>query len=190
MQTVNLKSVSSVASSVKKNHIEMMLIKPRKLKLIIACRANITRSAYLHGYFEKCLKEYYPHARKKIQIESAGIEARRGSSAHEVVQHVAKLNGFSLKDHRSDPFKRSAIKRATAILVMEKWQKERLIEQFPFAQEKIYLLMEYLWQGDPLEIRDVPDPTGKNTEDYKDFIDLAHAETERILHELARQNLL
>ena len=167
-----------------------MLIKPRKLKLIIACRANITRSAYLHGYFDKCLREHYPHSRKRITIDSAGIEARRGSSAHEVVQHVAKLNGFSLKDHHSNPFSRSSIKRATAILVMEQWQKERLIKQFPFAREKTYLLMEYLWHGDPQEIRDVPDPTGKNTEDYRDFIDMAHAETERILHELARQNLI
>ena len=95
----------------------------RKKSLLIVCRANITRSAYLHGYMEKWLHEQYSFSRKKLRIESAGVEAKGGSKAHEVVDHVAKLNGFSLKAHRSSPLSATAIKRAEAILVMEDWQK-------------------------------------------------------------------
>ena len=39
------------------------------------------------------------------------------------------------------------------------------------------------------EILEVPDPTGKNTEDYHEFITIAHQEAERILHEVYRQDV-
>ena len=78
----------------------------KKKSLLIVCRANITRSAYLHGYMEKWLHEQYSFSRKKLRVESAGVEAKRGSKAHEVVDHVAKLNGFSLKAHRTSSFTR------------------------------------------------------------------------------------
>ena len=162
----------------------------KKFRILVACRANITRSAYLCGYFDKLLHDQYTHARKRIEIVSAGVEARQGSVAHDVVKHVAQLNGFSLRKHQSNPFTRSIVKRADVILVMEQWQKEQLIKRYPYAKDKIFLLMEYLWHGPAEEIRDVPDPTGKNTEDYHEFINIAHQEAERILHELSRQGIL
>ena len=167
-----------------------MLFIKKKFRIVIACRANITRSAYLYGYFNKLLQDQYAHARNRIEIVSAGVEARKGSTAHEVVKHVAQLNGFSLRNHQSNPFTRSIMKRVDVILVMEQWQKDQLIKRYPVATEKIFLLMEYLWQGPTEEIRDVPDPTGKNTEDYHEFINIAHQEAERILHELSRQDVL
>lgn len=162
----------------------------KKFRILVACRANITRSAYLDGYFNKLLQDQYTYARTRIEIVSAGIEAQKGSTAHEVVQHVAQLNGFSLRNHQSNPITRSIMKRVDVILVMEQWQKDQLIKRYPFAKEKIFLLMEYLWYGSKEEILDLPDPTGKNTEDYHEFINIAHQETERILHELYRQDVL
>ena len=162
----------------------------KKFRILIACRANITRSAYLDGYFNRLLQDQYTHARKRIEIVSAGIEARKGSTAHEVVKHVAQLNGFSLRHHQSNPINRFIMKRVDVVLVMEQRQKDQLIKSYPFAKEKIFLLMEYLWYGSKEEILDIPDPTGKNTEDYHEFINIAHQETERILHELYRQDVL
>ena len=162
----------------------------KKFRILVACRANITRSAYLDGYFNKLLQDQYTYARTRIEIVSAGIEARKGSTAHEVVKHVAQLNGFSLRNHQSNPITRFIMKRVDVILVMEQWQKDQLIKRYPFAKGKIFLLMEYLWYGSKEEILDLPDPTGKNTEDYHEFINIAHQETERILHELYRQDVL
>lgn len=167
-----------------------MFLFKKKYRILIACKANITRSAYLCGYFNKLLRDQYPHARKRIEILSAGVEARKGSVAHDVVKHVAQLHGFSLRTHQSNPCTRSILKRVDIILVMEQWQKDQLIKRYPFAKEKIFLLMEYLWHGTEDEIQDVPDPTGKNTEDYHEFIKVAHQEAERILHELSRQDIL
>jgi protein-tyrosine phosphatase len=162
----------------------------KKFTLVVVCTANITRSAYLHGYMENYLKQSMPYARKKIKIRSAGVRARSGSSAHRVVKHVAKLNGFNLESHHSDPLTRKTIKTADAILVMEQWQKDDILERFPQAREKTFRMMEYLWQGDPSDISDIPDPTGKNTVDYEEFIPIAHAEVDRILRELANQGII
>ena len=162
----------------------------KKFTVVVVCKANITRSAYLHGYMEHYLKAHMPYARRKVRILSAGIHARRGGSASQVVRHVARLNGFSLRNHKSDPLTRKTANQADVILVMEQYQKDELIERFPKAVDKTYRMMEYLWSGDPEEIRDIPDPTGQNTEDYKEFIDAAHAETERIFHEFARRDII
>lgn len=162
----------------------------KKFTILVACKANITRSAYLHGYMDKCLKEFYPYSRKKVKILSAGVRARSGSSAHSVVKHVARVNGFSLSGHGSDPFSRSLVKKADVILVMEQWQKDELIERYPKAKDKIFRMMEYKWSGDPKEIRDIPDPTGQNTADYEEFIEVAHSEVDRILRELGREDIL
>ncbi len=162
----------------------------KKFTIVVACKANITRSAYLHGYMDHYLRHYLPYARKKVRILSAGVQARSGSSASQVVRHVAKLNGFSLDKHRSDPFTKKTIKQADVILVMEQWQKEAVIERFPKAEGKVFLMMEYLWNGDADEIRDIPDPTGQYTDDYEEFIEAAHAEVERIFRELGREGIV
>ncbi len=162
----------------------------KKFTIIVACRANITRSAYLHAYMEHYLKEHMPYARKKVRILSAGVEARTGSSASQVVKHVARTRGFSLGNHRSDPFTKKLVKQADVILVMEQWQKDMLLDRFPQAKGKTFRLMEYLWHDDPEEICDIPDPTGQNTADYEEFLDAAHAEVDRIFRELGREGII
>lgn len=162
----------------------------KKFTIVVACKANITRSAYLDGYMTHYLKESYPYARKKVKIQSAGVRARRGSSANSVVKHVARINGFSLKGHGSDPFTPKLVRNADVILVMEQWQKDELTERFPKAGNKIFRMMEYLQSGEPEDIRDIPDPTGQNTVDFEEFIDVAHFEVERIFRELGREGVI
>ena len=161
----------------------------RKFTIVVVCKANITRSAYLHGYMENYLKVHMPYARKKVRILSAGVRARSGGSANQVVRHIAKLNGFSLKHHHSDPMTHKMVKAADVILVMEQYQKDAILERFQTAEGKTFRLTEYLWIGDPSEIADIPDPTGKNTADYEEFIPVAHAEVDRIFRELAREGI-
>lgn len=162
----------------------------KKLTILVACKANITRSAYLHGYMEYYLREHMPYARKKVRILSAGVKARSGGGASQVVKHVARTNGFSLRNHRSEPFTKKRIKQANVILLMEQWQKDLLIERFPKAEGKTFLMMEYLWNDDPSEIRDIPDPTGQDLIDYQEFLDVAHAEVDRIFRELGREGII
>jgi len=167
-----------------------MILFGKKLTLVVVCKANITRSAYLHGYMEHLLRERMPHARKKMRILSAGVRARSGGSASQVVRHVARLNGFSLRNHRSDPLSKKLVRKADVFLVMERWQKDELVERFPAAKGKTFLLTEYLRKDDLDAVRDVPDPTGRYVGDYEEFIAVAHSETDRIFRELAYADLI
>ena len=162
----------------------------KKFTILVVCKANITRSAYLHGYMEHYLREQLPYARKKVRILSAGVRARSGGSASQVVRHVARINGFSLSDHYSSPLSRRLVKKVDVILVMEQWQKEDILERFPQAEGKTFRMMEYLWRGDPSEVGDIPDPTGRSTADYEEFIPVAHNEVDRIFRELANQGVI
>lgn len=162
----------------------------KKFTIVVVCKANITRSAYLHGYMDNYLKMHMPYAHKKVRILSAGVKARSGGSASQVVKHVAKLNGFSLRNHQSDPLTRKTVKQADVILVMEQYQKETILERFPKAAGKTFRMMEYLWNGDESEIQDIPDPTGQNLVDYEEFIAAAHAEVDRIFRELGCEGII
>jgi len=162
----------------------------KKFTIVVVCKANITRSAYLHGYMEHYLKEHMPYARKKVRILSAGVQARWGGSANQVARHVAKLNGFDLRNHHSSLLTKKRVNRADAILVMEQYQKDAILDHFPQATNKTFLMMEYLWNGDTKDSRDIPDPTGQDTAAYEKFIAVAHAEVERIFRELACEGII
>jgi protein-tyrosine phosphatase len=162
----------------------------KKFTLVYVCKANITRSAYLKGYTRHCLRTHRSHARRKLRVLSAGIQARHGGSASQVVQHVARLNGFSLAGHRSSPLSRKLVKKADAILVMERGQKDVILKFLPEARDKTYLLTEYRLADEESRAHDIPDPTGLDTTEYRTFIDAAHAEVERILRELERDGII
>ena len=158
--------------------------------ILFVCKANITRSAYFEGYMKHYLALHLPHIARKICVRSAGVQARGGSPASRVVQHVAHRDGFSLSGHYSSPLSRKWIERADAILVMESGQKEAIHQYLPEARGKTFLVTEYLRNDDEDLIADIPDPTGQNAPEYKTFIDVAHAEVERICRELMREDII
>jgi len=162
----------------------------KKFTILVVCRANKTRSAYLHGYMEHYLRERMPYIRNKVRILSAGVQAREGGGPTQVVRHAARLHGFSIRNHRSTPLSARLVRKADVILVMEQWQKDAVIERFPQAKEKTFRLTEYLWNGDERDIPDIPDPTDRSAEDYEEFIAVAHAETDRIFRELVARGLV
>jgi protein-tyrosine-phosphatase len=74
---------------------------------------------------------------------------------------------------------------------MEQEHKDFILKRWPKAEEKVFRLMEYGWQGDEqVESFDVPDPTGRKADDFETFIDTAHAEADRLLHELVHQQVI
>lgn len=158
---------------------------------MIVCTANRTRSAYFAGYLKNYLTQYRPEAFKRLKISSAGIKAVSGGRVNDVVAMIAHKNGFSLRGHKADPLSAKTVKTADLLLVMEQNHKESVLKKFPEAGGKVFRLMEYGWQGDddPQSL-DVPDPTGKNAGDFKAFIETAHAEADRLLHELVHQQII
>lgn len=163
----------------------------KKFRLVIVCTANRTRSAYFSEYLRNYLKKYRPEALKRLQITSAGTKAVSGGRPNDVVALIARNNGFSLRSHLAAPVTKKTIKHADLILTMEQVHKDDILKKFPEAEGKVFRLMEYGWQGDDeVGSLDVPDPTGKNADDFREFIDTAHAEADRLLHELVHQQMI
>jgi protein-tyrosine phosphatase len=167
----------------------------KKFHLVIVCTANRTRSAYFAGYLKHYLSQYRPGALKRINITSAGTKAQTGGRVNDVVALIARNHGFSLRQHTADPLSDPLVKCADLILVMEQEHKDFILEKWPEAKEKVFRLMEYGWQQDPeengaAESLDVPDPTGKNVDDFKAFIETAHVEADRLVHELVHREII
>ncbi len=163
----------------------------KKYHLVIVCTANRTRSAYFAGYLKDYLKKYRPEAFKRLKITSAGTKAVTGGRPNDVVALIARNNGFSLREHKSDPVTKKIIKSADLILTMEQVHKDHILKRYPEAEEKVFRLMEYGWQGDEeVDSLDVPDPTGKKADNFKAFIETAHSEADRLLHELVHQQVI
>lgn len=163
----------------------------KKFHLVIACTANRTRSAYFAGYLKHYLTQYRSSALKRIKITSAGTKASGGGRVNDVVALIARNGGFSLRQHTAEPLSDRLVKRADLILVMEQEHKDFILEKYPEAKDKVFRLMEYGWQGEnKVETLNVPDPTGKNVEDFKAFIETAHAEADRLAHELVHREII
>jgi len=163
----------------------------KKFHLVIVCTANRTRSAYFSGYLKHYLTQYRPGALKRIKITSAGTKAVTGGRVNDVVALIARNHGFSLRQHVSEPLSDRLVKQADLILVMEQEHKDFMLEKWPEAKEKVFRLMEYGWQGEEtVETLNVPDPTGKNAEDFQMFMETAHAEADRLIHELIHQEII
>jgi protein-tyrosine-phosphatase len=168
-----------------------MLFFRKKFRLVIVCTANRTRSAYFAGYLKHYLAQYRPGALKRIRITSAGTKAYDGGRVNDVVALIARREGFSLRGHFAEPLSDKLMKRADLILVMEQEHKEFILEKYPDAKNKTFRLMEYGWQdGDAAGALNVPDPTGGRAEDFQAFIETAHAEADRLVHELVHQEII
>lgn len=163
----------------------------KKYHLMIVCTANRTRSAYFSEYLRNYLKKYRPEALKKLKITSAGTKAVSGGRVNDIVALIARNNGFSLRGHASTPLTKKEVKNADLILTMEQVHKDDILKKFPEAEGKVFRLMEYGWQGDEeVDSLDVPDPTGKTADDFREFINTAHAEADRLLHELVHLEII
>ncbi|MBM4152262.1 MAG: hypothetical protein FJ220_01900 [Kiritimatiellaceae bacterium] len=169
----------------------VMFFFKKKFHVVIVCTANRTRSAYFAGYLNHCIQQYWPGALKRIKITSAGTKAVSGGRVNDVVALIARKQGFSLRQHLSTPVSTALMKRADLILVMEQEHKDYILENYPFTKEKLFRLMEYGWQGeDSMSSLNVPDPTGKDADDFKAFIETARVEADRLINELVHREVL
>ena len=163
----------------------------KKYHLVIVCTANRTRSAYFSEYLRFYLKKYRPEALKRLKISSAGTKAVAGGRPNDVVALIARNNGFSLRQHTASVITPKLMKSADLVLTMEQVHKNHILKKYPKSEEKIFRLMEYGWQGeDVIDNLNVPDPTGKTADDFKAFIETAHAEADRLLHELVHLQVI
>ena len=174
----------------------MIFIK-RKFNLVIVCRHNITRSAYIENYLSTQLKTQLPDLFKRIKISSAGIVSRGNSRANSCMTFLGKQEGFSMSKHHSRKLSAKIMKQADLVLVMSQAQLDFIEKNFPKYRSKAdrilcydvgdEILNEPPLPGEKARPHDMPDPTGREASDYREFQTLAHEECGRLLHLLTQK---
>jgi protein-tyrosine-phosphatase len=145
--------------------------------ILFVCTGNTCRSPLAEGFLKKLLKE---HSFGGVEVGSAGLAALPGSSASSHAEKVALESSVSLDEHKARLVNAELITRADLILVMEPGHRQQLLDRYPRASDKIYLLRHFARHGS--RERGIPDPYGTNLdayrfcfEDIKECVESLHA---------------
>lgn len=160
------------------------------VKILVVCTANITRSPYVAALLRTLLTKHGSHLRRRISVESAGVNANPNMPALPTMSTIAYTKGLDLQNHRSRILTPEMIREATLILTMEQAHKERILQRHPEMFEKVFLITEYGRGQDRSEVGDVIDPTGKDLEEFQEFVALAESESKRVMDYMLRMGVL
>ncbi len=150
--------------------------KPPALRSVLfVCTANVTRSPAAALIFSSLAEK----SGEKWEVASAGIRAGRGYPANPIVTFIMFQRRLSLADHKTKPVNAALLRRYRWIFAMEEAQREFLIKLDPKAAERIFLLRNFGLET-PRSDPNMPDPTGKNEEDYHELFEILDREIPRL----------
>jgi protein-tyrosine-phosphatase len=121
--------------------------------VLIVCSGNTCRSPMA----ENILRSIRPD----LNVVSRGLYVSQGGPMSPPAEEALKEKGIPFQPHLSKEVTASDVNMADLILTMEQWQKEDLIDLFPQARSKTFLL------GD----QEIKDPVGGTAEEYKKIRD-------------------
>lgn len=130
--------------------------------ILFLCMGNICRSPFALGLFNKLIADKNLN---RFKAQSAGLLALPGNPATFMAQKVAAEYGVDLSDHKAKPVFKALVGETDLILVMEKPQKDMLIDDFPEAAGRVRLIRYFARHGS--RERGVADPYGLNYEAYR-----------------------
>ena len=134
--------------------------------ILFVCTGNSCRSVMAEGIFRKMLSEV---GREDIRIASAGTAAPEGMPPPPAVEEIMKGEGIDVSSHRATPLTVALIDEAALILVMEKYQRQRVLESSPGALGKVFLLREFSPESEN-KFLDIPDPIGRPLAVYQEVL--------------------
>ncbi|MCS7233739.1 MAG: hypothetical protein NZ900_06495, partial [Synergistetes bacterium] len=105
-----------------------------------------------------------------IEVKSAGLSAIDGMEASRWAQEVMRERGIDISLHRARSLTEKDVNEADLILTMSLTQKRELLERFPQAKGKTFLLSEFVF---PEISRDIAE--------YERALDALEREKERLL---------
>ncbi len=135
----------------------------KKLVFLFVCSGNTCRSVMAQGLLTKIWGE---PGEKEIQaiVYSAGMETIDGLSATDEALQVLWDEGVDLTCHRSRRITDTLVREADYIFTMTKKQKETLLEHFPEAFKKVWMIAEFAYDDN---FKDVFDPFGLGLQKYR-----------------------
>lgn len=133
-------------------------MKPRPTfkSILVLCEGNHCRSPIA----EALLRQVLP---TDIHVESAGLNALQGFSAHPTVLRLMAELGIDVSSHRGRQLTAPMALSADLILVMDDQQKEFCGQMVPGARGRIFLLGH--WLASPS--REISDPFRQDTDAFR-----------------------
>ena len=128
--------------------------------ILLVCTGNICRSPMA----EALLRHHLPTG-TPWRVKSAGTSAFDGDDPSVgTVAALAELE-IELPDHRSQRLTEALVRDARVIVAMTRSHRDDILEQFPAAAQKVFLLKSF----DPRagDDKDVPDPIGSGLAVYR-----------------------
>lgn len=133
------------------------------MKVIFVCRANICRSFMAERVFRRRLKE---HNRNDIEVSSAALYDMGRASADPRSVELLNKKGFDGYGHKSRPLTEDMIAEANKVIAMEGAHQEVIIDKYPDAEGKVYLLKSFSENYNGLD-EDIKDPSGRSDYHYR-----------------------
>jgi protein-tyrosine phosphatase len=131
-------------------------------QILFVCTGNICRSPFAEGLLKKLLQK---KGLDDVVADSAGLLALPGNSASGLAQKVAAEYDVDLSGHVAKSVNEDIVDRSDLILVMEKAHEESLLDAFPEAEGKVFLIRRFARFGS--NNRGIADPYGLNYEAYR-----------------------
>jgi protein-tyrosine-phosphatase len=112
---------------------------------------------------EVLMKDALRRARvKRVSVSSAGTATAGGVPVSEGAMAAVREMGLTLGGKRSRPLTDLRVTRADLILTMTQAHRDQLVERWPEAEEKVFLISEFSGS----ERRGITDPVGGSHELY------------------------
>jgi len=161
--------------------------------ILFVCTGNTCRSAMAEGIFKKMLKERTEDDRR-FNIISAGISALTGISPTSEAILVMFEQSIDISRHHSQALQVEMIKKADLILVMTSEHKEYIHKEFPFAQNKTFLLKRLSLNNKSENNQnnernyEIIDPIGRKIDFYRIVARELKENLEKILGKILEEN--
>ena len=131
--------------------------------LLFVCSGNTCRSVMAEGLFTKAWGKW-GHKEIPLAVYSAGMETIDGLAATGEALMVLSDEGVDLSDHRSQTVNDALIEKADYVFTMTSRQKEALLQRFPTATRKTWLITEF---ANPGKQGEITDPFGRGLGQYR-----------------------
>lgn len=130
--------------------------------ILFVCHGNIIRSPLAESAFAREAVA----RRKTVQVWSAGLSARPGELADPRAVDSAEERGLGLDAHRSRLLDAEQVGRADAIFVMDHLNLGRILNRFPDAAKKVFLLGGCRADGSVV-LTEIHDPVSGSLDDVR-----------------------
>lgn len=144
-------------------------INRKQFTVLFVCSGNSCRSPMAKGIFDKIVKD---DTRKIVDITSlsAGTLPINGQLPTENAQKAVLKYGADIQHHLSAQLNKERIKMADLILAMEQKHKDFILEMYPRAKPKTFVITNYIGKS----TEGIIDPLGHSIEIYQDIADKFH----------------